>query len=292
LHPGPGATSAGGHGPGHGSGRIKGDANGRICRRSAAAGFCGGPMWFFDPNIAACSPFWFGGCDGNANCFNTEHECFQTCGVPSKSKLTPLDVSVTSLSLTFVSCLRPDACLLQQDSGSCQDYSMKWFFDTVQKECTRFWYGGCGGNNNRFETQEECEKMCQLMTKPGDVVFFNMVTAMMFLLFLMTKCLSFLLIPLKVQTVSAHRLFSSLQTEAWKRNLFVFLLQKFEDDFLVSSLHLSRKTKRKLRFCLIRVSLFYQLIKAAGWFWFWFWFISGPRRSSLILEQQPEQNCA
>ncbi|XP_037836012.1 collagen alpha-6(VI) chain isoform X2 [Kryptolebias marmoratus] len=58
-----------------------------------------------------------------------------------------------------------DACLLQQDSGSCQDYSMKWFFDTVQKECTRFWYGGCGGNNNRFETQEECEKMCVMKSR-------------------------------------------------------------------------------------------------------------------------------
>lgn len=44
--------------------------------------------WFFDRTVAACSPFWFGGCGGNANRFSSEHECFRTCGVQSKSSLT------------------------------------------------------------------------------------------------------------------------------------------------------------------------------------------------------------
>lgn len=42
-------------------------------------------VWFFDVAIDACSPFWFGGCGGNANRFNTEIECFRTCGSRSKS---------------------------------------------------------------------------------------------------------------------------------------------------------------------------------------------------------------
>ncbi|XP_071324339.1 collagen alpha-6(VI) chain-like isoform X2 [Trachinotus anak] len=53
-----------------------------------------------------------------------------------------------------------DDCFLRQDPGSCQNYTMMWFFDTEQNECSRFWYGGCGGNENRFKTQEECENLC------------------------------------------------------------------------------------------------------------------------------------
>ncbi|XP_041843639.1 collagen alpha-6(VI) chain-like isoform X2 [Melanotaenia boesemani] len=53
-----------------------------------------------------------------------------------------------------------DACLQRQDPGSCQNYTMMWFFDTEQSECSRFWYGGCGGNQNRFKTQDECENLC------------------------------------------------------------------------------------------------------------------------------------
>uniref|UniRef100_A0A671X0D7 BPTI/Kunitz inhibitor domain-containing protein n=1 Tax=Sparus aurata TaxID=8175 RepID=A0A671X0D7_SPAAU len=86
--------------------------------------------WFFDKDIGACSPFWYGGCGGNTNRFNTENECFRTY-----------------------------ACFLQQDQGGCQNYTMVWFYDTKQNECSRFWYGGCDGNENRFTTQEECEHL-------------------------------------------------------------------------------------------------------------------------------------
>lgn len=59
-----------------------------------------------------------------------------------------------------VLCLSADACFLRQDQGSCQNYTMMWFFDTEQNECSRFWFGGCGGNDNRFATQDKCEDLC------------------------------------------------------------------------------------------------------------------------------------
>ncbi|XP_010005900.1 PREDICTED: amyloid beta A4 protein-like [Chaetura pelagica] len=53
-----------------------------------------------------------------------------------------------------------DACELVQDSGECQNYVLKWYYDKEKKMCGQFWYGGCGGNKNRFETQEECGSFC------------------------------------------------------------------------------------------------------------------------------------
>ncbi|XP_044062813.1 collagen alpha-6(VI) chain-like isoform X2 [Siniperca chuatsi] len=67
------------------------------------------------------------------------------------------DPNILPRLASFVS---KDNCFLSQDQGSCQNYTMMWFFDTEQNECSRFWYGGCGGNDNRFETQEECENLC------------------------------------------------------------------------------------------------------------------------------------
>ncbi|OXB65928.1 hypothetical protein ASZ78_002676 [Callipepla squamata] len=53
-----------------------------------------------------------------------------------------------------------DVCDLVQDSGECQNYVLKWYYNKEQKMCGQFWYGGCGGNKNRFETQEECGFFC------------------------------------------------------------------------------------------------------------------------------------
>ncbi|XP_045064290.1 tissue factor pathway inhibitor-like [Coregonus clupeaformis] len=101
--------------------------------------------------LGACSPFWYSGCDGNANRFSTENECFETCGTYNHASLLRTEESIV---------LNQDACFLKQDEGGCQNYTLKWYFDTTQSECSRFWYGGCGGNGNRFETQEACEGLC------------------------------------------------------------------------------------------------------------------------------------
>ncbi|XP_059519982.1 collagen alpha-4(VI) chain-like [Myotis daubentonii] len=51
-------------------------------------------------------------------------------------------------------------CLMDPGEGECQDYILKWYYNKDKRACQQFWYGGCGGNANRFETKEECEVRC------------------------------------------------------------------------------------------------------------------------------------
>ncbi|XP_067300615.1 collagen, type XXVIII, alpha 2a [Pseudorasbora parva] len=58
-------------------------------------------------------------------------------------------------------------CLLGLSQGSCRDYIIRWYYDKQANACAQFWYGGCQGNDNRFQTEEECKKMCVLNRTAG-----------------------------------------------------------------------------------------------------------------------------
>ncbi|XP_039992953.1 kunitz-type protease inhibitor 1a isoform X2 [Xiphias gladius] len=50
-------------------------------------------------------------------------------------------------------------------TGKCKESLTKWYYNHIQQECLRFNYGGCEGNENRFDTEESCKKVCRGVTE-------------------------------------------------------------------------------------------------------------------------------
>ncbi|THD28325.1 Kunitz-CH [Fasciola hepatica] len=51
-------------------------------------------------------------------------------------------------------------CLLPVESGPCLGGIRSWAWDSRQRECVPFVYGGCEGNDNRFDSKSSCEYNC------------------------------------------------------------------------------------------------------------------------------------
>ena len=107
--------------------------------------------WFFDGDTATCRQFSYGGCEGNANNFESAQDCQSSCGGKAevvKKKLKPLRAN-------------HPACLISADPGPCEDYQERYHYDAVEGYCKPFWFGGCGGNQNNFPDEKHCESVCK-----------------------------------------------------------------------------------------------------------------------------------
>ncbi|MCB1744157.1 MAG: hypothetical protein KDK91_27555, partial [Gammaproteobacteria bacterium] len=117
------------------------------CELAPEPGPCKGvlPSWFHNPATGQCERFNYSGCGGNENRFATRAACERAC-----------DVSV-------------DVCQQPRDAGPCRAAMPRWFHNAQNGQCERFIYGGCGGNDNNFDTQRACQSACDVQTNVCDL---------------------------------------------------------------------------------------------------------------------------
>ncbi|KAL4705699.1 hypothetical protein ACJJTC_018772 [Scirpophaga incertulas] len=109
-------------------------------------------QWYFDVTQRRCYRFFWGGCQGNGNRFQTQAECFNACFLNASNYISPI----------------PHFCSQSFDYGKCFGHYNRWTWDTFTKSCRQRIYSGCGGNQNNFETREECVATC--VTPPNNTV--------------------------------------------------------------------------------------------------------------------------
>uniref|UniRef100_A0A131XQW5 Putative chymotrypsin inhibitor n=1 Tax=Hyalomma excavatum TaxID=257692 RepID=A0A131XQW5_9ACAR len=77
------------------------------------------------------------------------------------SRFTVLAVLLVATFVTGSSAQRrPPLCSLPPVQGTCRGFFPSFYFDSSSGTCREFVYGGCKGNANRFESFQQCTRVC------------------------------------------------------------------------------------------------------------------------------------
>lgn len=130
------------------------------CFKAAETGNCQNyeARWYFDTKEERCRQFYYGGCGGNDNNFVSEDACLGRC--ERKELPPPQPQQPQAPAEGELEPFRQEHCLLQSDTGPCRALQPRYFYDSQTGVCDVFGYGGCGGNQNNFQSAEDCENRC------------------------------------------------------------------------------------------------------------------------------------
>lgn len=155
------------------------------------------PRYFFNKVTETCQLFIYGGCNANKNNFFSQRECVQTCGgllnqsgpnqqtsdpilYGNRQSLQPFPfwrnpaTDATLRELLIQRQMRASAgmmgaatsnhfvCTQPVNQGSCFEKIQSFFFNSQTGRCEPFVFRGCGGNRNRFKTEQACQNFCSV----------------------------------------------------------------------------------------------------------------------------------
>ncbi|XP_037330187.1 kunitz-type protease inhibitor 2-like [Pungitius pungitius] len=158
--------------------------------------------WYYNSETGTCQSFIYGGCKGNKNNYNSKERCMATCAVrvlPSSEKVVADDDDMSSEYR--------EGCMVTSDPGLCRAAFPMFYYDVKAATCRSFIYGGCGGNQNRYSTMEECVSRCSgegSFDHRGKVR--DRWTAGVFLFVTLATVSALMLVTLVVITMRRHRL--------------------------------------------------------------------------------------
>ena len=135
-----------------------------VCSLPAVQGPCKArfPRYFYNATSSKCEKFYYGGCLGNKNNFRTIQECTRKCrraGSPCDFVFCGVNGRCKVVNGKPI-CITSDICSLPKEVGRCKALIPRYYYNTTTRKCEKFYYGGCGGNQNNFKTLSQCNGKC------------------------------------------------------------------------------------------------------------------------------------
>jgi hypothetical protein len=152
--------------------------NSSFCSEPADPGLCRAaiPAWYYNEATQACEGFLFGGCVANGNAFDTKDACESS----SQEFCAQGETTAAPMQADGSFCTQP------AEIGNCRGAFPSFYYDAAADECKAFIYGGCDGNENRFDTLEDCQaaslKFCS--SSPGISLMYVLLGACAFVFLL------------------------------------------------------------------------------------------------------------